>query len=113
MENVPPILPNTRVLSVTVVDPLTRASVGVSPLFAGRLALLDRRQRLEVGLDAADELVVVASRSRVSFALRFSRSRRRRASAPARRSNLGHSAATTTPTPIASSTIHGQVTAPV
>ena len=49
----------------------------------------------------------------VSFALRFSRSRRRRASAPARRSNLGHSAATTTPTPIASSTIHGQDTPPV
>ena len=45
-----------------------------------------------------------------SFALRFSRSRRRRASAPARRSNLGHSAATSTPTPIASSTIHGQLT---
>ena len=45
-----------------------------------------------------------------SFAFRFSRSRARRASAPTRRSNLGHSAATTMPMPIASSTIHGQLT---
>ena len=52
MENVPPILPNTRVL--------TRRSTSASRMTsARRLALLDRRQRLEVGLNAADELVIV------------------------------------------------------
>jgi len=45
-----------------------------------------------------------------SFALRRSRSRRRRASTPIRSDTLGHSAATTTRTPRASRTIHGQLT---
>ena len=45
-----------------------------------------------------------------SFALRRSRSRRRRASAPTTPETLGHSAATTTRTPRASRTIHGQLT---
>ena len=62
MENVPPILPNTRVLSAgsSSAERTRRpAEAGPHRAFSAGLALLDRRQRLEIGLNAADELVVV------------------------------------------------------
>ena len=120
MENVPPILPEYARAQRDGRRPLTCARVRLTPEAAeaahrgsvrvSRSSIVGSASRSAWTLRTNSSSSVETTRS---FAFRFSRSRWRRASAPTRRSNLGHSAATTMPMPIASSTIHGQLTASV
>ena len=76
------------------------------------VALLDRRERVQIALDALDELValvVAAVTTRKDF-FRRARSRSRRASAPNRFPRRGNSTATTSAAARTSTTSHGQLT---
>ena len=109
MESVPPILPNTRVLATTVGRSLAPGpSSDDAARAVSRSSIVGNASRS--CLDAADEVVVVgADRRGASPCASRAHGGAGRPRLP-RRSNLGHSAATSTPTPIASSTIHGQLT---
>ena len=113
MENVPRVMPNTRVLE-RASSSAEKPDIRLQPdtrvaQWGSRSSIVGSASRSACTLRTNSSSSVETTRS---FAFRFSRSRARRASAPTRRSNLGHSAATTMPMPIASSTIQGQLTAP-
>ena len=106
MENVGPILPNTRRSSRDRRRPLARGTRPRSSAGSRGRARRSRRSRpRRVGCTTRSE------------AFRFARSRRRRASAPTRVSSpapsRGHSAPTTTATASASRAMYSQLTGPI